>query len=89
MMFNQGKWEMKVENGTYEVTVCAGDEQYNSTPTVNVEGVNYWLGINLGLGEHIEATKTVTVSDGRITMDNEGTEDLVTKINYVKVVRIN
>ncbi len=87
MLYKTGKWEMEVEDGFYDVTVCAGDAEFTSTPTVNVEGVNYWAGINLGVNQYLEATKTVMVTDGRLTMDNGGTADQVTKINYVKIVK--
>ncbi len=87
MLYKTGKWEMEVENGFYDVTVCAGDAGFTSTPTVNVEGVNYWAGINLGVNQYLQATKTVMVTDGRLTIDNGGTADQVTKIDYVKIVK--
>ena len=87
MLYKTGKWEMEVEDGFYDVTVCAGDAGFTSTPTVTVEGVNYWAGINLGVNQYLEATKTVMVTDGRLTIDNGGTADQITKINYVKIVK--
>ncbi|WP_024831332.1 Calx-beta domain-containing protein [Ruminiclostridium josui] len=87
MLYKAGKWEMKVENGFYDVTVCAGDAEFTSTPTVNVEGVNYWSGINLGVNQFSQVTKTVMVTDGKLTIDNGGTADQITKLNYVKMVK--
>ena len=87
MLYKTGKWEMEVEDGSYDVTVCVGDAGFSSTPTVNVEGVNYWAGINLGVNQYLQATKTVMVTDGRLTIDNGGTADQITKINYVKIVK--
>ncbi len=89
MLYETGKWEMEVEDGSYDVTICVGDAGFNSTPTVNVEGVNYWEGINLGVNQYLQATKTVMVTDGRLTIDNGGTADQITKIDYVKIVKSN
>ncbi len=89
MLYKTGKWEMEVEDGYYDVTVCVGDAGFSSTPTVNVEGVNYWAGINLGVNQYLQATKTVMVTDGRLTIDNGGTADQITKIDYVKIVKGN
>ncbi len=89
MLYKTGKWEMGVEDGFYDVTVCAGDAGFTSTPTVNVEGVNYWAGINLGANQFSQVTKTVMVIDGRLTIDNGGTADQITKINYVKIAKSN
>ena len=87
MMFKSGRWEMAVDNGLYDVTVCVGDAGFTSTPTVNVEGVNYWAGINLGVNQYLQATKTVMVNDGRLTIDNGGTADQITKLNYVEIAK--
>ena len=87
MLNLSGKWEMELEDGLYDVTVCVGDAGFSSTPTVNVEGVNYWTGINLGVNQYLQATKTVMVTDGRLTIDNGWTADQITKINYVKIVK--
>ena len=87
MLYETGKWEMEVEDGSYDVTVCVGDAGFNSTPTVNVEGVNYWSGINLGVNQYLQTTKTVMVTDGKLTIDNGGTADQITKIDYVKIVK--
>ncbi len=86
-LYKTGKWEIEVENGHYEVTVCAGDAGFSSTPTVNVEGVNYWSAVDLGANQFLQETKTVMIADGRLTLDNGGTTDGVTKINYVEIVK--
>ncbi len=36
MLYKTGKWEMEVEDGFYDVTICVGDAGFSSTPTVNV-----------------------------------------------------
>jgi hypothetical protein len=65
------KWEIAVPNGTYNVTVAAGDPSYtNSNYKINVEGV---LTVNekAGSGNHYATgTKTITVRDGRLTLTN-------------------
>ncbi len=35
----------------------------------------------------MQPTKTVMVTDGRLTIDNSGTADQITNINYVKKVK--
>ena len=64
-----GVWELAVPNGSYEVQICAGDPNYiDSTYSIEVEGVLVLTGTPTG-GQHLfEVTKTVTVSDGRLTI---------------------
>jgi len=77
-------WEIAVDNGTYEVTVSAGDPQSNTGKTcINVEGVVFLSNVNLGKGEFKEVTKTVTVTDGKLTMKTAKTTKGMTKINYI------
>jgi hypothetical protein len=64
-------WEMSVPNGTYSVRVVAGDAEYlNSVYKIDVEGVLTVDGIPTGANRWVEGTRTVIVSDGRLTISN-------------------
>jgi N-acetylneuraminic acid mutarotase len=77
-------WEMEVPNGDYDVTVASGDPSHDdSTHVLNVEGV-------LTLGPEVQsgaipliATRTVTVADGRLSIDADGGTN--TKIHWVEI----
>lgn len=91
----EGRWEIAVPNGAYRVTVSAGDAliDVNSVNearnTLNVEGVNainqfVGVGSNGSNTRHTQATVTVFVSDGRLTVDAFG--GFNTKINYIEII---
>jgi N-acetylneuraminic acid mutarotase len=64
-------WEIAVPNGSYSVHVVAGDPSaYDSTYAINVEGVLVVSGHPTGTVKWFEGTRTVTVSDGRLTLTN-------------------
>src|SRR5699024_6387953 len=91
----EGMWEIAVPDGTYEVTVAAGDANTNSDPeihTINVEGENaideFVPSGPAGSASHHEtATVEVAVDDGRLTIDAVGGTN--TKINYVDIAATN
>ncbi len=80
-----GKWEIAAPNGSYAVTLGVGDAGFESTHTVNVEGVGYWSGLPLAANQFAKLTKTVTVADGRLTIDQGSAADKATRINYVEI----
>ncbi len=64
-------WEIAVPNGTYTVRVVAGDPSYyGSTFRIAVEGVLTISGITSSAAPWLDATSTVTVADGRLTIRN-------------------
>ncbi|CAH0999302.1 hypothetical protein LEM8419_00600 [Neolewinella maritima] len=74
---DEGAWEIAVANGTYRVSVRAGDpDPDNTTGTrhvVNAEGVNVIdETIPPGGSTVYSGTAVVTVSDGRLTLDATG-----------------
>ncbi|MEU4242453.1 Ig-like domain-containing protein [Actinoplanes sp. NPDC026619] len=83
-----GAWEYAVAAGTYQVTVSAGDQApYDSRHTVNVEGIRAIDGfVSTAAAEFKQATATVVVSDGRLTIDAAGGSN--TKLNYVEISRV-
>jgi len=79
-------WEFQLANGVYAVTVAVGDPANNDgLHTINVEGVNYWTALPDGIG-NATMTKQITVSDGRITVNQGAAADKATRINYVHIV---
>ncbi|MCU7548256.1 PQQ-dependent sugar dehydrogenase [Chitinophagaceae bacterium LB-8] len=79
----EGKWEALVVNGTYNVTVSVGDGSYvDSKHYINIEGtaaiVNF---IPTTSNRFKSSSVTVTVSDGKLTVDAIGGTN--TKINYI------
>jgi glucose/arabinose dehydrogenase len=80
------KWEFALPIGQYDVTVSIGDPQFSSTYTINAEGVNYWNAVALSPGGFLTATHQVTVSDGRLTIDQGAAGEIASRINFVQIV---
>ncbi len=78
-------WSINVANGTYTVKINIGDAQYTSDNTLNVNGMNYWTNLNLAADAFASMTQTITVTNGKITLDNTGAPDRLTKINYIEI----
>jgi Bacterial Ig-like domain len=83
-----GAWEYAVAAGTYQVTVSVGDQApYDSRHAVVVEGVRAVDGfVSTTAAEFRQATATVTVTDGRLTVDATGGTN--TKLDYLEVSRV-
>ncbi len=85
--FHQNQsWELQLPNGQYQVTVSIGDPSFGSTHTLNVEGVNVWNAVALGSGAFLTDTRTVTVNDGRLTLNQGSAAEMATRINFIHVV---
>lgn len=91
--FPNAAWEIVVPNGLYEITVSVGDvlaPNNNSTHVINVEGQNFLTfaqaGANGTLARTRQATQTLAVTDGRVTVDAIGGTN--TKINYIQIRQI-
>ena len=90
-----GKYRCR--DGQYEVTVSVGDSQAQGSDGVdfhriNVEGVNFIDNFQTSAStgsnaRHSNATDIVTVTDGRLTIDQNGGGEN-TKINYVDITQI-
>jgi hypothetical protein len=83
-----GAWEYALPSGTYRVTVSAGDQPpYDSSNTLRVEGVTAISGfVPTAAAEFRQATVTVAVTDGRLTVDAVGGRN--TKLNYVEIAAV-
>ncbi|WP_158288338.1 PQQ-dependent sugar dehydrogenase [Mucilaginibacter psychrotolerans] len=90
-----GYWELKLLNGVYKVTVAVGDgavTKAKQVDCINIEGVkaisNFVpIGKLRSPGRFKEATVTVTVTDGLLTIDADG--GINTKICYLSIVPIS
>ena len=70
-LFGTRTWEIAVPNGTYSVHLVAGDPSYiDSVYKFNAEGQLALSGTPTSGSRFVEGTKTVTVSDGRLTITN-------------------
>ena len=83
-------WEFSLENGDYEVTVAVGDPANDDgLHTINVEGVSLFDAVaDDGVNEPFVDSVVVTVSDGRLTLDQGAAADKATRINYVHIVGV-
>jgi hypothetical protein len=78
-----GVWEIAAPAGTYTVSVTVGDPGSSTTNTVNVEGVSFMAAQALAANAFKTVSKVVTVSDGKITINNGSAADKVTRICYL------
>jgi glucose/arabinose dehydrogenase len=81
-------WEFALPNGSYEVTASIGDPSIASVHTLNVEGTNYWNAEPLGANTFRTKTMTVTVADGRLTLNSGAAATMATRINFVHIVGV-
>jgi fibronectin type 3 domain-containing protein len=81
-------WQIAVANGKYEVKVTVGDARYTTPHTINVNGVNYWNNVTTAANTFLNKTMTITVTNGRITIDNGASALHATRINYVELRQI-
>lgn len=81
-----GIWEVEVRNGDYDVEVGIGDPSAASTYTLNIEGINFWTTYSLNPKStlvYASMIKRITVSDGKISVDQGKAENMKTRINYI------
>jgi hypothetical protein len=88
-LFGVRTWELAVPNGQYSVHIVAGDPGFtDSVYKFNAEGQLVLSGTPGGGANHwVEGTKTVTVSDGRLTIAN-ATGSVNNKIDYIEVTPV-
>ncbi|MBN2309617.1 MAG: chitobiase/beta-hexosaminidase C-terminal domain-containing protein, partial [Candidatus Hydrogenedentes bacterium] len=81
-------WEIAVENGAYDVTVCIGDAEYPSEAnTLWVEDVAFCEGMEQPAGEFERITKRVAVTDGKLTFRSNDAPHgpRLTRMNAVEI----
>ena len=82
-------WECVLPSGTYSVTVSVGDAaaNFDSTHRINVEGeIAVGPFAPLSANRFASGTRTVTVGDGRLTVDARGGTN--TKIDYLEITPV-
>ncbi|MDN3496523.1 malectin domain-containing carbohydrate-binding protein [Planococcus sp. APC 4015] len=82
--YTNGVWEYVVPNGDYQVAVSVGDANYlDSTHGVQIEGQpTIQAFVPTTATPFQTGVRNVTVTDGRITLTNSGTN---TKINWISI----
>ncbi|MGH2701767.1 MAG: M15 family metallopeptidase [Actinomycetota bacterium] len=80
-----GMWEIAVANGEHEVRASVGDATESSTNVLNVEGVPSFDGEDVPAGQFREVTEIVTVTDGKLTLDQGSAPDFATRINFIEI----
>jgi hypothetical protein len=81
-------WNLAVANGTYQVTLVAGDPQYfDSVYKINVEGELTVNGTPTSGNRFITGVRTVTVSDGKLTISN-ASGSVNNKLAFVEVAKV-
>ncbi|MEU4689441.1 Ig-like domain-containing protein [Actinoplanes sp. NPDC023714] len=84
-----GAWEIAVPNGLYTVTAAVGDSgtATDSVHYLNVEDQNAVAAFRpAASAKHVTATRTVSVTDGRLTLSPKAGTN--TKFHYVDVASV-
>ena len=82
-------WEIAVPNGNYNVFLVSGDSDfYDSVFRVNVEGVLTVSGTPTSSTHWFSGTKTVTVSDGRLTVST-ATGGSNNKLCFIEITSVS
>ena len=81
----EGMWEISVSNGEHRVRASVGDAAEASTNVLNVEGASFFSGEQVPAGQFRQVTETVTVTDGKLTLDQGSAPDLATRINFIDI----
>lgn len=83
------RWEIAVPNGTYAVHIVGGDPaQKKNLIKIDAEGKRVVKGVTSAKRRFVEGTKTITVADGRLTVQSSTTKKAGHKINFIDIVQI-
>jgi glucose/arabinose dehydrogenase len=80
-------WEVALPYGRYNVLVSIGDPSFASTHTLNAEGVSYWNAQPLAVNQFLSATRSILVTDGRLTVNQGSAAEKSTRINFIEISR--
>lgn len=84
-----GKWEIELDNGTYEIAVTVGDNVYDSNNSLTVENIKVMEGLSLEAGQHRTVKKKVAVADGRLTLTQIDGPGIETALNSLGISLVN
>jgi hypothetical protein len=80
-------WEIAVPDGTYNVHIVSGDsDYYDSAFRIDAEGQRVVSGTPTSSNRWVEGSKSVTVTDGRLTITN-GSGAVNNKIDYIDIAQ--
>ncbi|MDB5294678.1 MAG: conserved repeat domain protein, partial [Phycisphaerales bacterium] len=82
------KWEILVPNGKYNVRVSIGDSAAASTNTVRLEGTSVYAAQKLAANAFATRLVTVTVTDGKLTLDAGSAASGLTRVNYLEITKV-
>ncbi|WP_199183405.1 hypothetical protein, partial [Cryobacterium sp. Y82] len=86
----EGVWEYNLPNGSYNVVAAMGDSatgNYDSTHALRAEGVELLAPfVGSASNEYNESVATVSVTDGKLTIDAEGGTN--GKIAYLEIYEV-
>ena len=84
-LYGNRTWEIAVPNGSYQVTLVAGDPDYtDSVDKYNLEGILALSGTPTSANHWISGTVTVNVPDGKLTLTN-ASGSVNNKIDYIEI----
>lgn len=87
----QLRWEIAVPNGTYSVHAVGGDpigKAVGEKVNIVAEGKRLVKGTTTKQHRWLEGTRTITVTDGRLTLASSTAKGVGNKINFIDVVQI-
>ena len=86
---DRATWECAIDDGLWHVTVCVGDAAHPQPGQhVTIEGVPAVVDVSTAAGQFNEATVSVEVKDGRLTMElGPQAANQNTCVNWIQVVR--
>ncbi|MDB5297345.1 MAG: hypothetical protein JWO31_3328, partial [Phycisphaerales bacterium] len=79
------RWDLAVPNGRYRVKVGIGDAGGPSTNTVRAEGAALFSKAALPRNTFAARAVTVSVADGKLTIDAGSSPGMSTRIDYLEV----
>lgn len=69
-LYRDAKWQIALENGLYQVSVCTGSPQDDQgVIPLLVEGTPYFEKMRTGKNVFLKQTKTLKVEDGQLTLE--------------------
>lgn len=78
-------WEMKLDNGGYEVAVTVGDAVYSGNTAISVEHVTVSESVYLQAGQQYTYRQSIVVQDGRLTLEFGGSPDTAIALRSISI----
>ncbi len=78
-------WEIKLDNGGYEVAVTVGDAVYSGNTAISVEHVTVSESVYLQAGQQYTYHQSVVVQDGFLTLGFGGSPDTAIALRSISI----